>query len=251
MRLKSATNLPLGLEMPTTSDRCVPCLSGIGLSKIYEAADTRFTAVSDIDIHLFEGEFVCLLGPSGSGKSTLLNLLSTLDTATNGQLEIDGRSIADLSDGDLSMLRNQKLGFVFQAYNLLPSLTARANVELPCVYGGIDAKRSAVLAQAALAKVGMADLGDRKPSQLSGGQQQRVAFARALVLEPKILFADEPTGALDTESSGIVVKLCSELASSGLAVLVVTHDPAVAEHADRVITMLDGRIKSDDRVKAS
>lgn len=229
----------------------LPSLLGTSLTKVYRNAGIEFEALTNIDLGIFPGEFAALLGPSGSGKSTLLNLLSTLDEATEGYLYIDGQLVDGLSDLQLSALRNQKLGFVFQDYNLLPSLSVQANVELPCIYRGLGAKERGLLAQTALAKVGMEKFGDRKPSQLSGGQQQRVAFARALVLEPQILLADEPTGSLDTEASQGIVSLCSQLAADGLAVLVVTHDQKVADDADRVVRMLDGKIKSDSRCDLS
>lgn len=231
--------------LPTEGSDLV--LRARGLNKVYQSGSSTIPALIDADVDIFSGEFVAMLGPSGSGKSTLLNLLSTLDEPTSGDLQIEGEPIAGRSDASISQLRNRKMGFVFQAYNLLTTLTAVANVALPCIYRELDARESQTRALAALEQVGIENLANRKPSQLSGGQQQRVAFARALVLEPKILFADEPTGALDSEATRNIVELCNELAAKGLAVIAVTHDPEVAKYASRVIEMFDGRIVSDLR----
>ena len=221
-------------------------IEGRGLGKTYPSAGGKVEALRDIDITLIAGEFIAFLGASGSGKSTLINILSTLDTPTSGTLTIEGKAVGGLSDHALSRLRNRKIGFVFQGYNLLPALTAKANVELPCVYAGLGRDEASRRADVALAKVGLAELGARKPNELSGGQQQRVAFARALVLGAAVLFADEPTGALDSVASANILALCLDLSRSGFTVAMVTHDRQIADHASRIVTLADGRIVSDE-----
>jgi putative ABC transport system ATP-binding protein len=188
------------------------------------------------------GEHVAVMGPSGSGKSTLLNILGCLDRPTSGSYRLDAREVADLSEAALSDIRRHLIGFVFQAYHLVPRLDARRNVELPMVFAGLSRSERHQRADRALHSVGMADRADHRPDQLSGGERQRVAIARATVMEPRILLADEPTGNLDSKSGEQVLEVLERMNAEGLTLIVVTHDPQVGRRADRVLRMLDGRI---------
>jgi putative ABC transport system ATP-binding protein len=211
-----------------------------GIQKTYRVGDVEVPAVRDISLHIRKGEFVAIMGPSGCGKSTLMNLMGCLDTPTSGSYLLDGQEVAGLDDDALSTIRNRKIGFVFQSFNLLPRATALENVELPLIYrdeGGIKAK-----AAAALASVGLADRAHHKPTELSGGQQQRVAAARALVTDPAILMADEPTGNLDTKASEEIMALFKDLHRQGRTIVLVTHEPDIARHADRIIHLKDGQV---------
>jgi putative ABC transport system ATP-binding protein len=211
-----------------------------GIQKTYRVGDVEVPAVRGISLHIQKGEFVAIMGPSGCGKSTLMNLMGCLDTPSAGSYLLDGQEVAGLDDDALSTIRNRKIGFVFQTFNLLPRATALENVELPLIYrdeGGIRAK-----ANAALASVGLADRAHHKPSELSGGQQQRVAAARALVTDPAILMADEPTGNLDTKASEEVMALFGELHRQGRTIVLVTHEPDIAKHAERIIHLKDGQV---------
>jgi putative ABC transport system ATP-binding protein len=203
-------------------------------------------ALRGVTFAINRGEFVAVMGPSGSGKTTLMNLLGCLDTPTGGQYMLDGVPVAGRSGSELAGVRNRKIGFVFQQFNLLPRLTALENVELPLLYrGGLSREERQSRAQDALGAVGLSDRVEHRPSALSGGQQQRVGIARALVTRPSILFADEPTGNLDSASSREIMALLEELNRGGLTVIVVTHDHNVAAHARRVLTILDGLLASD------
>jgi putative ABC transport system ATP-binding protein len=215
------------------------------IRKTYRTGSIEVAAVRDVSIHIKQGEFVAIMGPSGCGKSTLMNLMGCLDTPDGGSYLLDGQEVAGLDDDGLSAIRNRKIGFVFQSFNLLPRATALENVELPLIYrdeGGIKAK-----AAAALASVGLADRTHHKPTELSGGQQQRVAVARALVTDPAILMADEPTGNLDTKASEEVMALFRELHRQGRTIVLVSHEPDVARHAERVIHLKDGRVAWESR----
>jgi putative ABC transport system ATP-binding protein len=211
-----------------------------GIRKTYRVGDVEVPALRGISLHIKKGEFVALMGPSGCGKSTLMNLMGCLDTPSAGSYLLDGQEVAGLDDDALSAIRNRKIGFVFQSFNLLPRATALENVELPLIYrdeGGVRAK-----AAAALESVGLAERAHHKPTELSGGQQQRVATARALVTDPAILMADEPTGNLDTKASEEIMALFKDLHRQGRTIVLVTHEPDIARHAERIIHLKDGQV---------
>jgi len=216
-----------------------------GVTKIYTVGTQRVAALNGVDLEVQDGEFLSIMGPSGSGKSTLMNIIGCLDRQTEGDYYLDGVSVARLGDNQLAMLRNRRLGFVFQSFNLLPRMSALDQVALPLLYRGATNRKRA--SAAALTLVGLADRMDHKPTQLSGGQQQRVAIARALVGKPSIILADEPTGALDSKTSmdvmGVFRQLNQEL---GITVAFVTHEHDVAEYTRRIISILDGKIVRDE-----
>ena len=214
------------------------------VTKIYRMGEVEVGALQGVTLEIEEGEIVAVIGPSGSGKSTLMNLVGCLDAPTNGRYELDGQDISRMSDSRLSEIRGRQIGFVFQTYNLLPRLTARANVELPLMYNnGADRRRRAL---EALEMVGLGDRANHKPTELSGGQQQRVGIARALVKEPRIMLADEPTGNLDSTSSEEIMSLLKDLnREQGLTLMIVTHEFDIAAETDRIISMLDGRVVGD------
>ncbi|MFO1103030.1 MAG: ABC transporter ATP-binding protein [Methylocystis sp.] len=204
-------------------------------------------ALRGVSFSVRQGEFVAIMGASGSGKSTLANLIGALDTPTSGELRIDGRAISSMSNDELAHLRNQSIGFVFQQFNLMTRMTALENVMLPLVYSSNSGIDAAALARTRLQQVGLGERLNHRPNQLSGGQQQRVAIARALVNDPKIVIADEPTGALDTHNSHEIMTLLSELNEKGLTLLVITHEPDIAAYADRLLRFRDGQIVEDTR----
>ncbi len=213
-----------------------------GLTKVYGANGTAVHALRGIDFTVGKGEFVALIGPSGSGKSTLMAILGCLDAPTAGTYELDGQPVHGLSGGDLARIRNSRIGFVFQSYNLLPKASIVRNVELPMLYAGMGRKERRERALALLEKVGIADKADKLPAALSGGQKQRVAVARALANEPALLLADEPTGALDSRTGAEVLDLFRELHAQGNTLLLVTHDPSIAAQAGRRVEIRDGLI---------
>lgn len=222
-----------------------PLLQTLGLGKRYLAGDTAVDALADASLGIDRGEYVAVMGPSGSGKSTLMNLLGCLDQPTGGKYLFDGEDTSALQSDQLAALRNRSIGFVFQSFNLLPRQTAADNVALPLLYSHVPRRERRARALAALQRVGLSDRAQHLPSQLSGGQNQRVAIARALVNAPELLLADEPTGALDSVTGGEIMDLFAELNDSGITVIIVTHDEAVAQRTKRVIRFLDGRIVAD------
>jgi putative ABC transport system ATP-binding protein len=220
------------------------------LVKTYTTGSTEVHALKGIDLAVEKGEFIAIMGTSGSGKSTLMNLLGCLDTPTSGSYLIDGVRVDGMDRNALAALRNEKIGFVFQGFNLLPRTSALENVELPMLYDRSGKKRDTqALAASALQRVGLGERLDHQPSELSGGQQQRVAIARALVTEPAIILADEPTGNLDTQTSMEVMALFQELNEQGITIVLVTHEPDIAVYASRIVEVRDGRIRRDEPVK--
>lgn len=215
------------------------------VTRVFVNGREQTTVLHGVDLCVRRGEFVALVGPSGSGKSTLLHILGLLDAPTAGEVHLAGQPTSTLSRAQQARLRNRTLGYVFQAYNLLASLTALENVALPAVLGDVPRRVYERRARHLLELVGLADLARRYPAEMSGGQQQRVAIARALMMEPDVLLADEPTGNLDSRSSALVMDLLRGLNAAGQTLVVVTHDPSIAEQAQRVVTLRDGRVESD------
>ena len=224
-----------------------PVLRLEDVTKIYRMGSVEVAALNGVSLEISAGEMVSIMGPSGSGKSTLMNVIGCLDVPTSGKYYLDGADVGSLNDNRLSEIRGRQIGFVFQTYNLLPRLTARANVELPLVYTSARQRRR--LALDALEKVGLGDRAGHKPTELSGGQQQRVGIARALVKEPRILLADEPTGNLDSRSSEEIMALLKSLnRDQGHTVIIVTHEDDIARQTDRMVTVLDGKVVDDSPV---
>ena len=217
------------------------------VTKVYQTGDVEVRALAGVSLEIVAGEFVAIMGSSGSGKSTLMNILGCLDRPTTGLYMLAGRHVAGMGRNELAETRNEVLGFVFQSFNLLARTTALENVELPLVYRGLGGKERRRRGKIALDRVGLGSRLDHTPAQLSGGQQQRVAIARALVGEPKVILADEPTGNLDSKTSVEVMGLFQELGRAGITVVLVTHEPDIAEYASRVIVVKDGLILSDER----
>jgi putative ABC transport system ATP-binding protein len=224
-----------------------PVLDLTAVHKVYGRGEAEVRALDGVDLRVEHGDYVAIMGASGSGKSTLMNIIGCLDVGTSGRYLLDGIDVRRLEERQLSLVRNRKIGFVFQNFNLIARTTAQRNVELPLAYAGIRSAERARRGSAALARVGLSDRARHVPSELSGGQQQRVAVARAIVTEPVLLLADEPTGALDSHSTADVLALFDDLAVSGRTLVVITHEDAVAHHAKRIIRMSDGRIVSDVR----
>ncbi|MEJ2128771.1 MAG: ABC transporter ATP-binding protein [Woeseiaceae bacterium] len=211
----------------------------------YQMGKTHVDALAGVDLVVARNEYVAIMGASGSGKSTLMNIVGCLDTPTGGEYWLNGQSVSDMTDNELAGARNREIGFVFQTFHLLPKHTALANVEVPLIYAGIKKKERDERAQRALETVGLADRMDHRPSEMSGGQRQRVAIARALVTNPSILLADEPTGNLDSATSVEIMSLFDELQAAGNTLIVVTHEKDIADHAERVIWLSDGKVVSD------
>ena len=224
-----------------------PVLDLRAVHKVYGHGEAEVRALDGVDLRVEHGDYVAIMGASGSGKSTLMNIIGCLDVGTSGRYLLDGIDVRRLEERQLSLVRNRKIGFVFQSFNLIARTSARRNVELPLAYAGVRSAERARRATAALARVDLSGRANHVPSELSGGQQQRVAVARAIVTEPVLLLADEPTGALDSHSTADVLALFDDLAMSGRTLVVITHEDEVARHAKRVIQMSDGRIVSDSR----
>jgi len=223
----------------------LPMIKVSHLSKIYTNADIKTVALDDITFDIKRGEFVAIMGPSGSGKSTLMHILGALDTPTVGEYWLDGEKIADLNEDQLADIRNRKIGFVFQAYNLLPRTTAIKNVMVPMMYGNINKEESFNKAEKYLAMVGLSDRLYHAPNQLSGGQQQRVAIARALSMNPSIILADEPTGNIASSQAAEIMHIFEDLNEQGHTIILITHEMEIAEYTKRIIHIRDGRIKED------
>ena len=219
------------------------------LWKTYLMGDQEIHAVSGVDVEIRRGEYVAIMGPSGSGKSTLMNLIGCLDTPTAGQYYINGRLVSDMNDDELAQIRNKEIGFVFQTFNLLPRATALHNVELPLIYAGIPSDQRLERAKQAMRQVDLEQRMYHKPSELSGGQRQRVAVARALVNNPSILLADEPTGNLDTATGNEIMALFERLHQQGNTIVLVTHEHDIAMHAHRVVHVRDGKVEKDEKLK--
>ena len=222
-----------------------------GIWKTYDTGEVAVDALRGIDLVVDRGEYVAIMGPSGSGKSTLMHILGCLDSPTKGSYKLDGEEVGNLSAGRLAVVRNRFIGFVFQNYNLLPRASLLRNVELPLLYGGLEREQRRTRAQQMLDQVGLGDRGKSRPNQLSGGQRQRAAIARALVTEPALLLADEPTGNLDQATGGEVMDIFDALNGCGQTVIVVTHDPQVAAHAHRIVRIVDGKIAHDQEARAA
>jgi len=226
-----------------------PILSVKELKKTYIMGSTKVHALQSVTLDIFDNEYVALMGPSGSGKSTLMNLLGCLDTPTSGQYFLNGTDVSTMTDAELAEVRNKEIGFVFQTFNLLPRLSALENVALPMVYGGVSRTARLDRAREVLTSVGLGDRVDHKPNELSGGQRQRVAIARALVNSPSIILADEPTGKLDSKTSVEIMEIFDELHRRGNTIILVTHEPDIAEYAHRVVRLRDGLVESDVKNK--
>lgn len=217
--------------------------------KIYTTGDLKFTALKKVSLKIEKGEFTAIMGPSGSGKSTLMNLLGCLDKMDEGTYVLNGKDVSSLQDNELAYVRNKEIGFVFQAFNLIPRMTLLENVELPMLYAGVPAKERRQKALTALARVGLEDRVKHLPNEISGGQKQRAAIARAIVNSPAVIMADEPTGNLDTKSSVEIMRIFQQLNNEGATVIMVTHENDIAQHCKRVVRFRDGEIVSDTEVK--
>jgi putative ABC transport system ATP-binding protein len=225
-----------------------PLILARALGKKYLVGEETVHALRGVDLRIDRNEYVAIMGPSGSGKSTLMNLIGCLDVPSSGEYRLNGEPVAGMNDDELAHIRNREIGFVFQTFNLLPRATALANVEVPLIYAGVPRAERRERAQGALERVGLADRMQHRPTQLSGGQRQRVAIARAFVTEPSLLLADEPTGNLDSRTGEEILALFASLHARGQTIIVVTHEPDVAAHAQRVIHLRDGVIERDERV---
>ncbi|MCY7688312.1 ABC transporter ATP-binding protein [Bacillus sp. CNPSo 3703] len=215
------------------------------VTKSYEVAEETFDVLSEVDLVIGKGEYMSIMGPSGSGKSTLMNIIGCLDHPTSGQYHFHGMELSAAKDQELAVIRNRSIGFVFQQFYLLPRLNARRNVELPMIYAGISQKERKERAEMALEKVGLADRMKHMPNELSGGQKQRVAIARAIVNEPELILADEPTGALDSKTSGSIMEQFTKLNEEGTTVVLVTHEEEIAAYTNRIVVVRDGRLAQD------
>ena len=216
------------------------------LSKVYDTGKVKVEALKGVNLEVHKGEMVAITGPSGSGKSTLMNLIGCLDTATSGSYHLRGEEVSGLSREELAGIRNRRVGFIFQSFNLLSQISAYENVEMPLLFGGISKRKRRDKVMELMDRVGLSERVDHKPTELSGGQMQRVAIARALAMDPDIILADEPTGNLDTSSGGDIMNLFVDLWEQGRTILVITHDPALARRAPRRVEIMDGQITQDN-----
>ena len=222
-------------------------ISLTNIKRHYDVGGEIVRALDGVDLKIQQNEYISIMGPSGSGKSTLMNMIGCLDTPTEGTYEFGGELVHEMDDDQLASIRNRKIGFVFQTFNLLPKATALRNVEVPLIYSNIPKDDRLEMANSALVSVGLGDRVDHKPNELSGGQRQRVAIARALVNDPSIILADEPTGNLESKSGIEIMKILDQLHSKGNTIILVTHEQEIARHANRIITIFDGRVKKDLR----
>jgi putative ABC transport system ATP-binding protein len=228
--------------MTTMTD---PIIAVDNVRKLYRIGELEVAALRGVSLDIAQGEYVAIIGPSGSGKSTLMNILGCLDVLTDGTYRLAGEDVSQLDEEELAEIRNRRIGFVFQQFNLLPALSALRNVELPLLYAGVERDQRRARAAAALERVGLGDRVNHKPGELSGGQQQRVAVARALVTDPAMILADEPTGNLDSHSTADVLALFDELSAAGRTIVLITHEADVAARAQRTVRVLDGRIQAE------
>ena len=217
--------------------------------KIYNVGGEEVRALDGIDLEINENEYLAIMGPSGSGKSTLMNMIGCLDTPSSGVYQFEGEMVQEMNDDQLASIRNRKIGFIFQTFNLLPKATAQHNVEIPLIYGNIRKTKRVNLSKKALHSVGLSDRMQHKPNELSGGQRQRVAIARALVNSPSIILADEPTGNLDSKSGQEIMGILDQLHQKGNTIILVTHEDEIAQHAHRIIRLFDGKIIEDSEIK--
>ena len=217
--------------------------------KIYNVGGEEVRALDGIDLEIYENEYLAIMGPSGSGKSTLMNMIGCLDTPSSGVYQFEGEMVQEMNDDQLASIRNRKIGFIFQTFNLLPKATAQHNVEIPLIYGNVRKTKRVNLSKEALDSVGLSDRMQHKPNELSGGQRQRVAIARALVNSPSIILADEPTGNLDSKSGQEIMGILDQLHQKGNTIILVTHEDEIAQHAHRIIRLFDGKITEDSEIK--
>lgn len=222
-----------------------PIIEMAGIRKVYDTGKVKVEALKGIDLDVRKGEMVAIVGPSGSGKSTLMNLLGCLDTATSGTYELGGENVAGVTRDQLAEIRNRRVGFVFQNFNLLPHISAAENVEMPMLFGGMPVNERRQHSRELLDRVGLGDRVEHKPTELSGGQMQRVAIARALAMDPDIVLADEPTGNLDSTSGSDIMSIFTDLWNAGRTLVIITHDPALARRASRVVEVRDGKVTAD------
>jgi putative ABC transport system ATP-binding protein len=242
---EAALALPTALAAPAVVAGAAPLIRMEGVTKTYDAGELAVQALRGIDLAIEKGQMVAIIGPSGSGKSTLMHILGCLDAPSSGSYRLGGRDVSELSGFQLAAIRNQKVGFVFQTFNLLPKASLLRNVELPLLYAGIGGAERKEIAREALKKVGLVERAKHRPSELSGGQRQRAAIARAIVNGPSLILADEPTGNLDTRTGLEILELFDEMHARGETIVIVTHDPRIAERCGRVVQIVDGLIEDD------